>query len=81
MSSSGDNGSRIAVGCGLLRLGRPVSLLHASNLIKFIGDWTVLQIMSGDLGQLGFIQNNRSLNSLLYELLRFRKKDNNRSAR
>ena len=33
--------------------------------IKFIGDWTVLQIVSGDLGLLGLTQNNCSLNSLL----------------
>ena len=33
--------------------------------IKFIGDWTVLQIMYDDLGLLGLTQNNCSLNSLL----------------
>ena len=32
---------------------------------KFIGNWSVLQIMSGDLGSLGLTQNNCSLNSLL----------------
>ena len=30
---------------------------------KFIGNWTVLHIMSGNLYQLGLTQNNCSLNS------------------
>ena len=36
--------------------------------IKFIGNWTVL--LSGDLGELGLIQNKRSLNWLfVYECI------------
>ena len=31
--------------------------------MMFIGNWTVLQIMSGDLGELGLTQNNCSLDS------------------
>ena len=51
---------------GLQEMGRlspPESVTGFS--IKFIGDWTVLQIMSGDLGQLGLTQNNCSLYSFL----------------
>ena len=45
------------------RLSPPESVTGFS--IKFIVDWTVLQIMSGELGLLGLFQNNCSLNSLL----------------
>ena len=46
------------------RLSPPESVTGFS--IKFIGNWTVLQIMSGDLG---LTQNNCSLNSFLYDFL------------
>ena len=45
------------------RLSPPESVTGFS--IKFIGDWTVLQIMSEDLGELGLTQHNCSLNSFL----------------
>ena len=40
------------------RLSPPESVTGFS--IKFIGDWTELQIMSEDLGELGLTQHNCS---------------------
>ena len=45
---------------GQLGLTQNNCSLNSFSDIKFIGDWTVLQIMSGDLGQLGLTQNNSS---------------------